>query len=299
MRIIAIIALLFWTLIIQSQNKITIKKTPQHVDTFAIEGDSLVISLSGDSRSKKKVFLSTGSGGSITYVPSIDSLRNYPGNTTKLVIAKGYHNGLQYGGGPFTWYATDITGRGDDGGISFAASGGGYWVRTEPEFRATYFGLVDTSDLSAISKTHNTWEAENITNQIPDGSKLIFDPGFTFKSYGGFVFDTYNNKTIHIEGYGSTLTRGSQIEDSIKSNSTTWVRVAHPERWDTFMYVAAYDGTDRLPYPIKITKISGDTLFCQIGSSNYATGDLFTQNFHVSFGKDNCSIRGLTVDGNI
>ena len=178
---------------------------------------------------------------------------------------KSYWSGLGYGGGRFTWHSTDVTGRGDDGGISFAASGGGYWVRTEPEFRATYFGLVDTSDLAAISKTHNTWEAENITNQIPEGSKLIFDPGFTFKSYGGFVFGQDDYKTVHVEGYGAILTRGNQIQDSIKSNSSSWVRVAHPERWDTFMYVAAYDGTDRMITSSKITRIGGDTLFVAMG----------------------------------
>jgi len=298
-----IICILLLTISVSAfgQNKMVIKKTPQKLDTVSVTGDILKISLTGDGEPAKEVTLpSGGSGGDgITQVASVTALRATSGTSTKDVYLKSYWAGLNYGGGRFTWHSTDVTGRGDDGGISFAASGGGYWVRTEPEFRATYFGMVDTSDLAAISKTHNTREADNLTNKIPDGSKLVFDPGFVFKSYGGFVFDSYNNKTIHVEGYGSTLTRGAQIQDSIKSNSTTWVRVAHPERWDTFMYVAAYDGTDRLTYPIKITKISGDTLWCPIGSSNYATGDLFTQNFHVSFGKDNCSIRGLTVDGNI
>ena len=298
-----IICILLLTISISAfgQNKMVIKKTPQKLDTVSVTGDILKISLTGDGEPAKEVTLpSGGSGGDgVTQVASVTALRATSGTSTKDVYLKSYWSGLNYGGGRFTWHSTDVTGRGDDGGISFAASGGGYWVRTEPEFRATYFGMVDTSDLAAISKTHNTREADNLTNKIPDGSKLVFDPGFVFKSYGGFVFDSYNNKTIHVEGYGSTLTRGAQIQDSIKSNSTTWVRVAHPERWDTFMYVAAYDGVDRLSFPIKITKISGDTLFCPIGSSNYATGDLFTQNFHVSFGKDNCSIRGLTVDGNI
>ena len=146
--------------------------------------------------------------------------------------------------------------------------GGGYWVRNEPEFRATYFGLVDTSDLAAISKTHNTWEAENLTNQITDGSKLVFDAGFTFKTYGGFVFTQADLKTVHIEGYGATLTRCDQIQDSIISNSSSWVRVANPSRWDTFMYVAAYDGTDRMLTNSKITKTSGIVTGKQIGRAH-------------------------------
>lgn len=298
MRIISLIILIVWTISVQSQNKITIKKTPQHVDTFAIEGDSLVISLSGDNKGKKKVFLSTGSGGSITYVPDIDSLRNYPGNTTKLVFVKGYWNGLQYGGGPFTWYATDITGRGDDRGISIKAPTG-YWVRVDREFRATYFGMVDTSDLDIIEKYDNTWEAENLTNQIPDGEKLIFDPGFVFRTRGGFNWGYDNLKRIHVEGYGSTILRGSQIQDSVKSNSSTWVRVAHPERWDTFQYIALYDGTDRMSSPSKIWRINGDTLFASIGTENYATGDCYSQSFQMVFLKPECTLRGLTFDGNL
>ncbi len=298
MRIISLIILIFWTISVQSQNKITIKKTPQHVDTFAIEGDSLVISLSGDNKGKKKVFLSTGSGGSITYVPDIDSLRNYPGNTTKLVFVKGYWNGLQYGGGPFTWYATDITGRGDDRGISIKAPTG-YWVRVDREFRATYFGMVDTSDLDIIEKYDNTWEAENLTNQVPDGEKIIFDPGYVFRTRGGFNWGYDNLKRIHVEGYGSTILRGSQIQDSVKSNSSTWVRVAHPERWDTFQYIALYDGTDRMLSPAKIWRINGDTLFAAIGSENYATGDCYSQSFQMLLLKPECTLRGITFDGNL
>ena len=285
-----------------SQNKMVIKKTPQKVDTFNVTGDILKLSISGDGEPAKEVTLPASGGGSgdgVTQVASVTALRATSGTSTKDVYLKSYYSGLNYGGGRFTWHSTDVTGRGDDGGISFAASGGGYWVRTEPEFRATYFGLVDTSDLSAISKTHNTWEAENITNQIPDGSKLIFDPGFTFKSYGGFVFDSYNNKTIHIEGYGSTLTRGGQIQDSIKSNSTTWVRVAHPERWDTFQYIALYDGTDRMAFASRIERISGDTLFAGIGVGDYSTGDCYSQSYQIVLLKDGCTLRGLTLDGNI
>ncbi len=284
-----------------SQNKMVIKKTPQKVDTFNVTGDILKLSISGDGEPAKEVTLpSGGSGGDgVTQVASVTALRATSGTSTKDVYLKSYYSGLNYGGGRFTWHSTDITGRGDDGGISFAASGGGYWVRTEPEFRATYFGLVDTSDLDAISKTHNTLEAENLTNQITDGSKLIFDPGFTFKSYGGFVFTQADLKTVHIEGYGATLTRGDQIQDSIKSNSSSWVRVAHPERWDTFMYVAAYDGTDRMISNSKITRINGDTLFVIMGSDNYATGDLYTQSYQTYLLKENCTLRGLTFDGNI
>ena len=278
-----------------------IKKTPQKLDTVSVTGDILKISLTGDGEPAKEVTLPSGGSGSdgITQVASVTALRATSGTTTKDVYLKSYWSGLGYGGGRFTWHSTDVTGRGDDGGISFAASGGGYWVRTEPEFRATYFGLVDTSDLAAISKTHNTLEAENITNQIQEGSKLIFDPGFTFKSYGGFVFGQDDYKTVHVEGYGAILTRGNQIQDSIKSNSSSWVRVAHPERWDTFMYVAAYDGTDRMITSSKITRIGGDTLFVAMGSSNYATGDLYTQSFQMSFNAPNCTLRGLTFDGNL
>ncbi len=284
-----------------SQNKMVIKKTPQKLDTVSVTGDILKISLSGDGEPAKEVTLpSGGSGGDgVTQVASVTALRATSGTTTKDVYLKSYWSGLNYGGGRFTWHSTDVTGRGDDGGISFAASGGGYWVRNEPEFRATYFGLVDTSDLAAISKTHNTWEAENLTNQITDGSKLVFDAGFTFKTYGGFVFTQADLKTVHIEGYGATLTRGDQIQDSIISNSSSWVRVAHPERWDTFMYVAAYDGVDRMIASSKITRIGGDTLFVSMGSSNYATGDLYTQSYQTYLLKENCTLRGLTFDGNI
>lgn len=250
----------------------------------------------------KMPFSCSGGGGGtdgITQVASVTALRATSGTSTKDIYLKSYWSGLNYGGGRFTWHSTDITGRGDDGGISFAASGGGYWVRNEPEFRATYFGLVDTSDLAAISKTHNTWEAENLTNQITDGSKLVFDAGFTFKTYGGFVFTQADLKTVHIEGYGATLTRCDQIQDSIISNSSSWVRVANPSRWDTFMYVAAYDGTDRMLTNSKITKISGDTLFVSMGSDNYATGDLYTQSYQTYLLKENCTLRGLTFDGNI
>ena len=284
------------------QNKMVIKKTPQTLDTVSVTGDILQISLSGDNQPAKEVTLPTGGGGGtdgITQVASVTALRATSGTSTKDIYLKSYWSGLNYGGGRFTWHSTDITGRGDDGGISFAASGGGYWVRNEPEFRATYFGLVDTSDLAAISKTHNTWEAENLTNQITDGSKLVFDAGFTFKTYGGFVFTQADLKTVHIEGYGATLTRGDQIQDSIISNSSSWVRVAHPERWDTFMYVAAYDGVDRMIASSKITRIGGDTLFVSMGSSNYATGDLYTQSYQTYLLKENCTLRGLTFDGNI
>lgn len=284
-----------------SQNKMVIKKTPQKLDTVSVTGDILKISLTGDGEPAKEVTLpSGGSGGDgVTQVASVTALRATSGTSTKDVYLKSYWSGLNYGGGRFTWHSTDVTGRGDDGGISFAASGGGYWVRNEPEFRATYFGLVDTSDLAAISKTHNTWEAENLTNQITDGSKLVFDAGFTFKTYGGFVFTQADLKTVHIEGYGATLTRGDQIQDSIISNSSSWVRVAHPERWDTFMYVAAYDGVDRMIASSKITRIGGDTLFVSMGSSNYATGDLYTQSYQTYLLKENCTLRGLTFDGNI
>lgn len=298
-----IICILLLTISVSAfaQNKMVIKKTPQKLDTVSVTGDILKISLTGDGEPAKEVTLpSGGSGGDgVTQVASVTALRATSGTTTKDVYLKSYWSGLNYGGGRFTWHSTDVTGRGDDGGISFAASGGGYWVRTEPEFRATYFGLVDTSDLAAISKTHNTREAEKLTNVIPEGSKLIFDPGFTFKSYGGFVFGQSDYKTVHVDGYGAILTRGNQIQDSIKSNSSSWVRVVHPERWDTFMYVAAYDGVDRMITSSKITKINGDTLFVAMGSSNYATGDLYTQSFQMSFNAPNCTLRGLTFDGNL
>ena len=170
-----------------SQNKMVIKKTPQKVDTFNVTGDILKLSISGDGEPAKEVTLPASGGGSgdgITQVASVTALRATSGTSTKDVYLKSYYSGLNYGGGRFTWHSTDITGRGDDGGISFAASGGGYWVRTEPEFRATYFGLVDTSDLDAISKTHNTLEAENLTNQIE-----------TYKSLRkSFINDAANGK---------------------------------------------------------------------------------------------------------
>lgn len=297
-----IICILLLTISVSAfaQNKMVIKKTPQKLDTVSVTGDILKISLTGDGEPAKEVTLPSGGsvGDGVTQVASVTALRATSGTTTKDVYLKSYWSGLGYGGGRFTWHSTDITGRGDDGGISFAASGGGYWVRTEPEFRATYFGMVDTSDLATISKTHNTREAEKLTNIIPEGSKLIFDPGFTFKSYGGFVFGQSDYKTVHVDGYGAVLTRGNQIQDSIKSNSSSWVRVAHPERWDTFMYVAAYDGVDRMITISKITKINGDTLFVAMGASNYATGDLYTQSYQMSFNAPNCTLRGLTFDGN-
>lgn len=283
------------------QNKMVIKKTPQKLDTVSITGDILKISLTGDGEPAKEVTLPSGGSGSdgITQVASVTALRATSGTTTKDVYLKSYWSGLGYGGGRFTWHSTDVTGRGDDGGISFAASGGGYWVRTEPEFRATYFGLVDTSDLAAISKTHNTWEADNLTNVIPDGEKLILDPGYVFRTRGGFNWGYDQLKTIHVEGYGSTLLRGSQIQDSVKSNSSTWVRVAHPERWDTFQYISLFDGTDRMLSPGRIWKINGDTLFAGIGAGDYSTGDCYSQSYQMVFLKDGCTLRGLTFDGNL
>jgi len=180
-----IICILLLTISVSAfgQNKMVIKKTPQKLDTVSVTGDILKISLTGDGEPAKEVTLpSGGSGGDgVTQVASVTALRATSGTSTKDVYLKSYWSGLNYGGGRFTWHSIDVTGRGDDGGISFAASGGGYWVRTEPEFRATYFGMVDTSDLAAISKTHNTREADNLTNKIPDGSKLVFDPPPMFR----------------------------------------------------------------------------------------------------------------------
>ena len=61
-----------------------------------------------------------------------------------------------------------------------------------------------------------------MTNKIPDGSKLVFDPGFVFNLWGLCLI--HNNKTIHVEGYGATLIRGDQIQDWQKSTKF-WVRV--------------------------------------------------------------------------
>ena len=58
---------------------------------------------------------------------------------------------------PYVAPSTDVTGRGDDGGIVLQL-GGGYWVRTEPEFRATYFDWLIRLDLTP-SKNANTREA--------------------------------------------------------------------------------------------------------------------------------------------
>lgn len=279
-----------------SQNKISIKKTPQTVDTLSMSGDSLGVSLSGDNTRQKKVFISASGG--MTYIPSVDSLRNYAGNTAKDVMLKGYYDGLHYGGGRFTWYSTDITGRGDDGGISFAAPSG-YWVREDRTFRATYFGMVDTSDLVTAGLDHNTAEVDNMTNVIPDGEKLIFDDGFVFKHYGSFNFFTSNLKTIHVEGYGSVLTRGAQIKDTIISNNTTSITVGNGALWHVGAYVAAYDGVDRFSSSSRIDSISGNVLFLSVGASNYATGHLYTQSYQMAFLNPNCTLRGLTFDGNI
>ena len=52
----------------------------------------------------------------------------------------------------------------------------------------------------------------------------------------GFCFQAiHNNKTIHVEGYSSILTRGEPNTGFDKSNSSSWVRVAPPERWDLCM----------------------------------------------------------------
>lgn len=232
------------------------------------------------------------------YIPSVDSLRNFPGNYTKSVILMSYWEGLNYGGGLFTYYSYDYTGNGDDNGISFAAPNGGYWVRNDKSYKATYFGLVNQPDLPSIGKTHNSRELYKMTIAVPDNGSIELDNGFTYYHYNCLNFGYDNFKTVLIDGKNSILKRGTQIQDSIKSNSTTWVRVANPSLWDTFMYVAAFDGVDRMTYSAPITKINGDTLFVAIGAGNYSTGDIFTQNYQISFITNNVILKDVKLDGN-
>jgi hypothetical protein len=257
--------------------------------------------------------------GIIDMIPDVTALRALAGVEGQRIYLKSYWDGLDYGGGYFTYFANDVTGRGDDGGISFA-SGAGFWVRDDRFFTATNFGAVQESDLGVIGKVSSDVELQNMFTQLPSGGSVVFDEGFVFLHQNELT-PTINNanfaKELHIRGYGATLKRGNEVTSTLTvattaaANSPT-ITVADASNFRVGMTITIVDftagglgagavfesGQNRV-----ISAISGNDITT---SSNWNINDypvgatVVTSMKQIFLGNnDNSSIKGLTFDGNM